>query len=105
MEFDVGVVAGGGVGAGSVDHGECHVDADGAAGGTDLLCGEEAVEAATGAEAYDGVGGAEVGGGGGIAAGEAHVRGGGDAGELLGGVAEGFGYGLDTGVIGGERAF
>ena len=105
VELDIGVAAGGGVGAGAVDHGGRHVDADGAAGGADLLRREEDVEAAAGAEIDDHFAGPEVGGGGGIAAGEAHVGVGGDGGELFGGVAEGFGYGLDAGMVAGERAF
>ena len=103
-EFDVRVAAGEGVGAGALDHGGGHVDADGAALRADHLCGEEDVEAAAGAEVDDHFAGAQVGGGGGIAAGEAHVGGGGDGGELLGGVAEGFGYGFHAGIVAGQGA-
>ena len=97
--FDVGLAS---VFVGAVDHGLGHVDADGATGGSDFLRGEKNIKATAGAQVHDGFAGLEVGGGGGVSAGEAHVCLGGDGGELFGGVAEGFGDGVDAGVIGGE---
>ncbi len=105
MEVDIGIAAGGCVGARAIDHGGRHIDADGATGGADHVGGEEDIEAAAGAEVDHHLARFEMRGCGGIAAGEAHVGGRGDGGELLGGVAEGFRNGLDTRMIAGERAF
>ena len=105
VKFDIGVAAGGGVGAGALDHGRCHVDADGAASGSDLLRGEEHVEAAAAAEIDDYFAGPEVRGGGGIAAGEAHVGFRGNGGQLFGGIAEGLCDRFDARLIAGECAF
>ena len=105
MELDVGVAAGCGVGASALNHLGRHVDADGAAGGADLLRGQKDVEAAAGAEIDDDFAGLEVRGRGGIAAGEAHVGFCGNGGELFGGVAEGLRDRFDARVIAGERAF
>ena len=72
---------------------------------TDFLRREEDVEAAAAAEVDDRFAGAEVGGGGGVTAGEAHVGRCGDGGEFFGGIAEGLCDGADAGVVVGQGAF